>query len=354
MRPARARAGWAARCSVACLALVVAPPPSVVGPPADSIAGRAAAHEVERKDSARAQLEHAVRRKRELRGRTGTARSRARNTAVAAYRAVRTYFPAEGSLGAEASFRAGELLRAGGFERAAVLEFEQARKLGAGTAFRARGGLELGHLHRRADRLQKALAAYEGVIAMGRAERQHRDRATHWAGRVHEELGRPADARRCWERVARNGEDPVSRIAAFDAWAHSLVAGRDLEGAAGVLELCRAELEDVALEETRLGLRVRSALERMSSVNRLKRAIESRLRKREGGPRPKGGAAGSDADQRPAAAMRRTSSAARGLPRLVRVSLAARAPSRSPVTALARPRLYQVSWSSGERERACE
>ena len=126
----------------------------------------------------------------------------------------------------------------------------------------------------------EALAAYERVMGREDADRGYRDQATHWAGRVHDKLGRPADARRLWERVAREGVDPLDRIRAFDQWALSLLEAEDLEGAAGVLELCRSALRDVSLEETRLGTRVRAALERMRSSDRLVRAIRARHRHR--------------------------------------------------------------------------
>ena len=236
--------------------------------------------EVPRKESARAQLEYAARRKRELHGRGGEARRRARAQAVAAYRAVRVHFPRERTLGAEATFRAGELLRAGGAAVEALEEFTAARRLGERTEFEARAGLEIGHLHRRGRRHMEALTAYERILADGDSGNRHRDRASYWAGRVHEELERPGDARRCYERVARRGADPVDRIRAFDAWTSSLIDQSDLEGAAGVLELCRSSLRDVALEETALGERVREALERMRSVGRLAREVEERLRRR--------------------------------------------------------------------------
>ncbi len=236
--------------------------------------------EVPRQESARAQLEYAARRKRELHGRGGEARRRARAEAVAAYRAVGVHFPRDRTLRAEAAFRAGELLRAGGAAVEALEEFRAARRLGERTEFEARAGMEIGHLHRRKRRHLEALVAYERILADGDSAHRQRDRASYWAGRVHEELGRPGDARRCYERVARRGADPVDRIRAFDAWASSLIDRSDLEGAAGVLELCRSSLRDVALEETALGERVREALERMRSVGRLAREVEERLRRR--------------------------------------------------------------------------
>lgn|GEM_PF-1539057 len=231
---------------------------------------------VPRRPSAAAQLEHALECKRALRGTRGEARRAARRVAVEAYRAVRRYFPGERELGAEAAFRAGELLRSAREADLAVVEFQYAYRVGRESEFGARGGLEIGHIERRRRRLNDALASYEAVEALGEEHAEERDLAAYWSGRVHAQLGRPRDARRCYERAARRGVDPVQRVRAFDAWAQSLVDGGDLEGAAGVIELCRGSVAAYAEEESELGLRVRAALERMRSVESVRREVERR------------------------------------------------------------------------------
>ncbi len=235
---------------------------------------------VPRRASAEAQLEYARKKKGELRGRSGEARMEARRAAIAAYRVVRRYFPRERALGAEAAFRAGELLRSAHLDDEAREEFSVARDLGKGTVYGPRGGLELAHMYRRRGRSLDALASYEAVTAMEEVDREFSDRARYWAGRIKAKLGRHVEARRSWERVAREGASPLIRIDAFEAWADSLISAEDLEGAAGVLELCRRELQAMGDERTRLGLRVRHALERMPSVKRLARAIAERAKAR--------------------------------------------------------------------------
>lgn len=243
---------------------------------------------VARQGSAALQLSYAKVQKRKLRGQRGERRMQARREAISAYRAVRRYFPRERALGAEAAFRAGELLRSGHFDSEAVAEFEAARDLGKGTAYGPRGGLELAHIHRRHARLNDALSSYEDVTLMKDIDAEFADRARYWAGCVQAKLGRHVEARRSWERVARKGTGPIERITAFDAWIDSLVSAEDLEGAAGVLKLCNDELRSLAAEQTKLGLRVRNALERMTSVERLVRAVEQRAkRRREAGLAPR-------------------------------------------------------------------
>lgn len=231
---------------------------------------------VERLESAKAQLERATELKRALRGLQGEARDRARSEAVSAYRAVREFFAADAAACAEASFRAGELLRAAEDVAGALAEFGIARDRGAGTDFRVRAMLEIGHLERRMKHAQPALAAYEAVVAEESATKRQKDEALLWVGRVYGDQERYDDARRVWQKVADGGEDPLDRVRAFDLIASALVETGDLEGAAGVIKRCHDALSDVAAEETKLGERVRSALDAMRSPEQLSRAVLKR------------------------------------------------------------------------------
>lgn len=214
--------------------------------------------------------------KRELVGARGGQRDGLRERAIEAYRAVRLEHPDAPGVGAEAAFRAGELLRAGGRPGEAQAEFRAAFEAGGGTPFRARAGLELGHLARRAERFEEALQEYERVRGDPRAEPAQRHEATLWSGRVYALEGRLRDAARLFERVARDAEAPLDALRGYDAWTAALIELGDLEGAAGVLEACRVSLQERMLEETRSGQRVRSAFEAMGSRARLERAVAER------------------------------------------------------------------------------
>lgn len=231
---------------------------------------------VPRQETAEAQLKLASELRSALRGREGAERETARTRAVAACRAVRQYFPTETAPCAEAAFRAGELLRAAGDLEAAGAEFALARDTGGSSPFRLRALLELGHLQRRGRAFEKALASYEALIADRAATPGQRDEASLWAGAATHELGRAADARRIWQRVADGAEDPLDRVRAWDRLASALIESGDLEGAAGTLERCKEALASSAAEETRLGERVRSALDGMRAADELPRAIERR------------------------------------------------------------------------------
>ncbi|MDZ4774300.1 MAG: hypothetical protein SGI72_14315 [Planctomycetota bacterium] len=227
-------------------------------------------------ETAKEQFEHATSLKKALRGMEGEARDRARVDAVAAYRAVREYFASEAALCSEAAFRAGELLRTAEDLTGALAEFGVARERGAGTDFRVRAMLEIGHVERRAKHSQPALSAYEAVVSEDTASARQKDEALLWTGRVYADLERFADARRVWQKVADKGDDPIDRIHAFDEIASMLVVTGDLEGAAGVVKRCNEALADVSGEETKLGERVRASLAAMRSIDQLTRAIEKR------------------------------------------------------------------------------
>lgn len=231
---------------------------------------------VPRLESAAAQVAHAASCKTAMRGKAGEELETARRTAIEAYRAVREHFAADSRACAEASFRAGELLRATSDAAGAIAEFQIARERGAETPFRARAGLEIGHIHRRGRKHAETLTAYEGVLADPGATPPQRDDASYWIGQVHLADGRIEDARRAWKRVAEDGEDPLDRIRSWDCIALTFVQSGDLEGAAGVVERCREALSEVSAEETRLGERVRDALSTMRALDDLQRAVQER------------------------------------------------------------------------------
>jgi tetratricopeptide (TPR) repeat protein len=236
-----------------------------------AVAAEDAAESVPRQKTAAAQLRYAAEQRFARRASKGGLRH-----AIAAYRAVRRYFPGERAIAAEGAFRAGEMLRALGETEAARAEFLAAEDIGCATPFRARARLEIGHLDRRAGRLASALDAFLAVTADCDAERRWRDEAALWTGRVYAELSRTDDARRWWRQVAESGGDDLARIRAFDAWAASYAETGDVEAAAGVLAACHRAFGSVAAEETERGSRVRRALESMGCLRRMRDEIAKR------------------------------------------------------------------------------
>jgi len=169
------------------------------------------------------------------------------------------------TLRSEAAFRAGELWRAAGDDRAALECFRRAREQGMGTRFRTRAILELGHVHRRAERWSLALDAYYELAHTADARASDRDAALYWSGVVCSELNQVAAARRAWRHVARNAERPLDRVRAYDKWALLEFNFGNPQVARDVLAVCDAELKAAALEDTTLGASVHAALMRMRS-----------------------------------------------------------------------------------------
>ncbi len=223
-------------------------------------------------DTASAQLAYARRLKGCMQGREARDREFWRVLAIEAYRAVPTYHPAAEPVCAEAAFRAAELLRAAGRLPEAGEEFRRAVRWGAGTEFRARGRLEIGHVERRMGNGRRALDAFLDVAADSSATASRRDDAWLWAGRIWKDQNRIEDARRAWRGVAREGEDPVDRILAYDYLALLHVERDERAAATSVISECSSALTDVAIEETQQGERVRKALQRMRSIELLGRA----------------------------------------------------------------------------------
>ncbi len=232
---------------------------------------------VPRMDSAEAQLAHARGLKLAMLERPEAERALWRRRALEAYQAVLHYHPERRELAAEAAFRAGELVRAAGGEVEALALFSAAQRLGEGTPYRARAGLEVGHLHRRQARPREALDAYLAVAGDPRAQPAHRDDAWLWAGKVWSSVGKAEEARRAWTGVASGGADPLDRVHAYDCLVLQRVEEGDLEAAAGVLDECLHGLAEVALEETERGARVRKALQRMRCVEALRDEVRRRV-----------------------------------------------------------------------------
>jgi tetratricopeptide (TPR) repeat protein len=235
-----------------------------------------ASAEVPRLEDAGQQLAYARAKKQELRGLEGAERERARDAAIDAYRSVREHHPRARAAVAEAAFRAGELLRAAGRCDEARLEFRVAAHEGAESGFRVRARLELGHLARRAEAPEEALAEYLAALADAEACGHERDEALFWTGRVHASQGRAEDARRAWHQVAEEALDPVDRVRAYDELGLLWLQRGDAEAAAGEWNRCRAALADDASEETETGERVRGALAGMRTLRLLRETARRR------------------------------------------------------------------------------
>jgi len=209
-----------------------------------------------------------------------SARRAAQSAAAAAFRAVREAPDASAELSARAALEAAELWLAVQDEAAARAELAFATRPSVPAVWRCRAWSQLGALERRAERWTDALEAFGRAARVEGAPASLRDDAACAAARAHFQLGEIEAGRRLLRGVAEDSRDVFTRIRAYDAWATSYVRVRDLEAAAGVLELCRAATRELAFEETPRGERVRVALERMRVIGALERAVSERGRVR--------------------------------------------------------------------------
>lgn len=194
--------------------------------------------------------------------------------ALAAYREVERRFPRDAAAVAEACFRRGELLRAGGREEAARGAFRGAVAQGPRTPFFGRARLELAHLHRRAERFERALDGYVALFADERAERSARDDAGAWAAAVYARTGRRREAERLLAVLARRAQRLPERVDAWGRLAELRAAAGAPEEARALLGRCRASIGDAARERTELGRALRAALARAEA--RVARAAAQR------------------------------------------------------------------------------
>jgi tetratricopeptide (TPR) repeat protein len=231
---------------------------------------------VPRMADAAAQLAHARRLKRQMADKSGDELVSWRKLTVEAYQAVRVFHAQARAACGEAAFRAAEILRAAGDEAGSLAEFQHAIELSPGDAFRVRARLELGHIHRRAQRWREALAAYLDAAGDPAARGARRDDAWLWAGTAWQGLGSVEEACAAWRRVAEQGSDALARVRAYDELSLARLAQGDVEGATGELDRCLRALSPLALEETEEGERVHNALVRMRCIEELARAISQR------------------------------------------------------------------------------
>jgi len=250
--------------------------PTDRGTQRDSIEATRVLAEVPRLATDRLQLDFARLERSRLRRIAGERLTEARRRVARCYVAVRLYFPESRALAAEASFRAGELLRCAGDTPEALAELERVRVIGEGTDFRARAGIELGHIERRRRNWSKALDRYLAVASDVGTGPHWRDEAAIWAAKTYAAMGEIGEARRHLVRVTEAAIDPLARVRAFDEWALTYVVTGDVEAALGVLARGRESVAESAREETELGDRIRRALARMRCIRAIERSIESR------------------------------------------------------------------------------
>lgn len=209
----------------------------------------------------------------QMRGQAPFRREAARMGAVRAFRACskETLEPGERAL---CALRAGELLCAASLDEPglkALIEGAQSApstwshrsRLAAGEALITQGR------YAEASRFLEAIKGAGVPSCLSEAARVLR--GVSLKGR-----GEDDAAARLWREVAEGGLTPRARIDAFELWGRELLSSGDVEGAAGVLHLCREKMSAAAFEATAQGRYVRARLRRSTLANSIRRAMCSR------------------------------------------------------------------------------
>lgn len=195
---------------------------------------------------------------------------------------------------AEALFRAAALRRAMGETEEALAGFLDAHARDPEGPFGRRATLAASVLLRGAGHREEALQLQETLAfpgsGSGRATGSKRarvnrnsalvDRARYERARTLQQSGRLVAARAAFRQLAEESEHLTIALSSFDGWACVLVEEEDFEGAAGVLEACRAKFRRRSFERTETGERVRRALLNLTCIPRLERAIAARQMRR--------------------------------------------------------------------------
>ena len=175
---------------------------------------------------------------------------------------------------AQCVLRAGELLRAGGFGEAAIEEFVRGAGLGSST-WSLRCALTAGKMLTAAGRPAEACRILQRVSGQGVPSR-FSESARVQRGVALWELGRTDSAVATWRAVAEDGVTPRARLDAFECWGQRLLDDGDLEGAAGVLHLCRVSLSGASLEWTERGYELRALLQNSRLASAIRRGVHLR------------------------------------------------------------------------------
>lgn len=202
-------------------------------------------------------------------------REQARRQAAALYVEVADAFPDAGALAAEALFRAGELLRANGDVADALAVLERATAVPRPGVFACRAWYEIGHIERRAGKLDAAAAAFVLASEATGGTRRRREQALLWRARCVAESGQREAAETLLRELVRRIEDPCDRLRAYDQLVLLLVEQGRLAGAVGFFAEAKRSVTDAAQQATELGDRVRRAIEDMRALDALRVAIRS-------------------------------------------------------------------------------
>ena len=207
-------------------------------------------------------------------GLDGELRMAALQRAAEAYEGVTANHTGDRATCARASFEAGELWRRHGSLSVAERAYGRAAELDPGR-YAERGLLQVAHMQRRQDQLEKANASYMKV-AMINAGSSRSFEARLWIGRTTESLEKPVEAIAAYRQAVEAATRTRQSIEACNWLAKALVASGDLDGAAAALILADKGVEAAALKGESGVESLKKALAEMSARKALQRARDKK------------------------------------------------------------------------------
>jgi tetratricopeptide (TPR) repeat protein len=189
---------------------------------------------------------------------------------VESYQAIVHEFPENKEICAEASFRAGEILRTLKKPDEAKKAFQKAHAVEPEGEFAARALKEIGHLHRRVKEYDQALSFYRRVMEECSEHKDCCADALTWIGKVYLKQEQYEKARTTLIGfVDRFPEFPDEAIRNIDLAAGSLLQEGNAEEARALLAKWRQHFESQLGKDDRLDKKIKKALERMKTPGRL-------------------------------------------------------------------------------------
>lgn len=225
-------------------------------------------------DPARAALSEASAAKRAAQKLDPSARDAALLEVAGRYDAIADNGDFDPAARAEASFRAGEILRARGKLAESEPRFARAVELGAdapkGREFAARGLLEQGHLRRRTHDEPGALELYAQVRERFADQRRTAAYAMTWSGKLQLAAGKMEEAAALLQGFAREyPEYPKDAVRNADLLAVELFEAGDEPGAKAAVDTVRAALQPLVDAGGKPGDTASAALKDMKVIELL-------------------------------------------------------------------------------------
>lgn len=190
---------------------------------------------------------------------------------VERYKAILDEFPEDKAACAEAGYRAAEILRTLKKPDEAKAEFQRVLTFDPSSEFAARALKEIGHIYRRNKEYDQAIAHYKRVIDECRDHLGCCADSMTWIGKVFLKQKKYKEARRIFTDFVKMFPDfPDDAIRNIDLAAGSWVDEGNFQEAESMLHLWRTHFESRLGQDDRWDKKVKKALEKMKTPERLK------------------------------------------------------------------------------------